>query len=410
MKTSLALAALLAASLAASLAGAGVVLSGAAAGTADRGLGDARPVAAAGDLHAAAVFAGLMGKGGESVLLSPLSLGSALALLAQGSDGATREAMAEGLRWTDTGLDAAAAAYGYQMLREQLTATRPGVELSLANALFTAPDFPVTPAYAELAGAMFAAKAESLAFGTPAAEAAVNDWVSKETQGRIPGLPLDLGANTQVVILNALFFKGAWAVPFDPELTAPAAFTPQGAEPVEAPFMSRNAKMPYLETEAFRAVALPYADPRFDCVLALPKPEAGEALAADLVARGWNAVFDSVTFEERQGTLKLPRLSLRWTGDLTQVLGATGLAPAFAADADWSKMSVVGTRITQVVQDVRIEVTEEGAEAAAATGATGSRGVEPEEPFELVLDRPFYLMLRDKQTGAVLVMAHVARP
>jgi serpin B len=60
-----------------------------------------------------------------------------------------------------------------------------------------------------------------------------------------------------------------------------------------------------------------------------------------------------------------------------------------------------------------MEVNEEGTEAAAVTGiemAPTSAAMNPKPPFKMIVDRPFFVLLHDKQTGKILFAGHVTQP
>lgn len=59
-----------------------------------------------------------------------------------------------------------------------------------------------------------------------------------------------------------------------------------------------------------------------------------------------------------------------------------------------------------------VEVNEEGTEAAAVTSiAIGAAMAKPvEEPFSLIVDRPFFVAIQDNQTGAILFSGLIVEP
>ncbi|MFC7044083.1 serpin family protein [Halobacteriaceae archaeon GCM10025711] len=50
---------------------------------------------------------------------------------------------------------------------------------------------------------------------------------------------------------------------------------------------------------------------------------------------------------------------------------------------------------------------EEGTEAAAATGVVAGGTSAPTDPFEMTVDRPFHVLIRDRETGTVLFYGRV---
>ncbi len=77
------------------------------------------------------------------------------------------------------------------------------------------------------------------------------------------------------------------------------------------------------------------------------------------------------------------------------------------AQADLSGMAS-GAWLQSVAQGTFLDVNEFGTEAAAATfGYAGA--IEPPHP-EFRADRPFVFLLRDKASGAILLMGAVVEP
>jgi serpin B len=115
---------------------------------------------------------------------------------------------------------------------------------------------------------------------------------------------------------------------------------------------------------------------------------------------------------ERPAIVRLPRFSTRLGSLLRGPLTSMGMRAAFGASADFSGI----TRdfrlvIAEVIHEGFIEVTEAGTEAAAATAVVfADGGIGPDTPVSLVVNRPFYYVIRDRGTGAMLFLGRVVDP
>ena len=71
-----------------------------------------------------------------------------------------------------------------------------------------------------------------------------------------------------------------------------------------------------------------------------------------------------------------------------------------------------GLYLSQVVQQTRLILDEEGTVAAALTEAATMRGCAPvqDDPTDFIVNRPYVLRLRDLATGTTLVQAAVMDP
>jgi serpin B len=113
-----------------------------------------------------------------------------------------------------------------------------------------------------------------------------------------------------------------------------------------------------------------------------------------------------------RGTVELPRFKLENEYDLTGVLPPMGMPLAFTTRADFSGISDEPLRLSFVKQKTYITVNEQGTEAAAVT-TVGARSMmlkrEP-PPFHFIVDRPFFVAIRERQTGLILFLGAISDP
>ena len=92
----------------------------------------------------------------------------------------------------------------------------------------------------------------------PGAMDAINEWVSGKTHERIAQLlAQEPDEATELILCNALYFLGDWAIPFKANDTRDEDFNaPNG--PVTAPFMHSDWHIPYYESDAFSMISLEF--------------------------------------------------------------------------------------------------------------------------------------------------------
>src|SRR5690606_24153071 len=101
----------------------------------------------------------------------------------------------------------------------------------------------------------------------------INAWVASNTNDLIPRL-LPEGAindHSLLVLVNALYFKGAWAVPFEEYLTEDADFTLLDGSTVTVDMMAA----PQLgaratKADGYVAIDLPYANANMSMLVIVP--------------------------------------------------------------------------------------------------------------------------------------------
>jgi serpin B len=344
----------------------------------------------------------------RNFFLSPPGAAFALSMVANGAKGETLSQMAAALDVKDismTDLNTANKA-----LLDLLTSQNSKLKLEIANGLWTDKNAVIEPEFAAVNKSSYNAEVFSADFKDPSFVKTINDWVSAQTDGKIPQIvqaPLD--PMLRVIVLDAIYFKGAWVQPFDAKLTRELPFTLAGGDVVQHSRMAREGRFRYFENDDFQAVELPYAGRDINMEVFLPKAGLDKFLrtfTADNFAQ-WTQQMES-----RRGTLELPRFKLENEYDLKPVLVSMGMQAAFTRQADFSGISSEPLYISWVKQKTYVDVNEEGTEAAAVTliGARAMAVRREPPPFHMVVDRPFFFAITEQKTGLILFLGAIFDP
>ena len=295
-------------------------------------------------------------------------------------------------------------------LLDHLTKLDPKVKLEIANAIWVDKRAAIKPDFLTVNRLNYDAEVANDDFRDPATVKKINAWVSARTHDKIPTIlepPLD--AMLRLILLDAIYFKGDWLAPFDPKLTRDLPFTLGDGQTTNHPRMSRSGSYAYDEQDGFQAVELPYGGNDISMFIFLPRGSLNDFLKTFTVAD-----FDASNqrMRPRQGTVEFPRFKLENEYDLTRVLASMGMPLAFTGRADFSAMSDEPLFIGFVKQKTYVDVNEQGTEAAAVT-AIGVRAMAARQeppPFQFVVDRPFFMAIREKQTGLILFLGAISDP
>lgn len=353
-----------------------------------------------------------------NLVFSPFSVHMALAMVHAGARGATREAMTSTLCVApDFDL---AAAYGSLTralpLREvgyQPDDRRAGEpELLVANGIWSQDGFRYRPEYLEAVGPAYDPELRTADFwGAPEAAAAdINAWVSEKTRAKIRHIADPRAIQDMVMVLvNAIYFKGAWSDPFHEGSTAPAPFRLAGGASVDVPTMHGGMEGGYARGDGWTSFSMPYEGGNLEMVVILPDGDLAKA-ESDLTAAQLGEVLGAL--EARDLLLWLPKFRFEVTLPLTEVLKALGLGIAFdPGAADLSGIAEgAGLFISDVLHKAMIDVNEHGTEAAAATLVAIAAAAKPEPPVEIRVDRPFLFLIHDRATESILFMGRVMDP
>ena len=360
-------------------------------------------------------------QGGEGNLFySPYSISAALAMTYAGARGETEREMAETLHYTlpQERLHPAFNALDRVLISQDEGAGEDAFQLSIANAIWGQEGYEFLPAFLDTLAENYGAGMRTVDFvgETEKARQTINDWVEEQTEGKIKDLipPGNLNSLVRLVLTNAIYFNGKWALPFEANDTRDKAFHLLDGSTVQVPMMSQTETFGYAEGEGYQAAALPYRGSNLSMVLLLPEEgrfeEVEAALSADLVA----GMVEDLALERVQ--LSVPKFKFESEFGLADVLIEMGMPSAFgggsSGGADFSGMT--GDRslvISAVIHKAFVAVDEEGTEAAAATAVVMLESMAPmEEAVEMKLDRPFLFLIRDGETGTVLFVGLVMDP
>lgn len=347
----------------------------------------------------------------KNVFFSPLSVAFALAMTYNGATGETKQQMARALKFE--GMNHAELNQASAALMNTLKSADPQIEFAIANSLWARQGLKFNEAFLARNREFFKAEVATLNFGDPAAKNTINNWVSKNTNGKIPTIIDQIDAQKVMFLINAIYFKGQWQKKFDLALTKNEPFHLLGGGEKSVPMMSQSGKYQYQRGDKFQAVSLPYGQGSKSLYLFLPD----EASSLNEFLKGfsyekWEQWMRG--FRNTPGEIKIPRFKLDYDRTLNDALKAMGMEAAFAEGrADFSGISEERKLfISEVKHKAIVEVNEEGTEASAATsvGISVTSVMAPQQPFRFITDRPFLMAIRDQQTGVILFLGAVMDP
>ncbi|GAB2987024.1 serpin family protein [Amycolatopsis acidiphila] len=342
---------------------------------------------------------------------SPYSVASALGLTSQASRGAASDELVRLLAAEDA--DVAKQA---ELLRAAAALSESGRHeapvLAVANTLWTAEELPLNQDFlGELAAwPNGAVKPAPFAADPEAARRAINADVARTTRDLIPELlsPGAVKQDTVASLVNALYLKVAWVHRFRDERTEDGDFhSPSGIRRV--PMMHQAESLGHAARDGWQLVELPAAG-GVQATILLPdgdlsahEPGLDEHLLAKLLSAKKN----------RQVRLAMPKVSLDMRAELKPALGGLGVRTMFSPRADFSPLTPdERVFVDDVLHQSVLRLDEQGLEGAAATAVmfrTLSM-VTPADPLDVVVDRPFLLLVRHAGTGVVYFFARVVEP
>lgn len=341
---------------------------------------------------------------GKNVLVSPLGAAALLNLMANGGDGNTADEIYAAL--SPDGYDAGELNSFYAKLNTWLPELDNTTTVTQAYSLWMDNRFSIKDSYVDFAKSVMDADIIQADFKNPQSQQALYQWCSEHTNGRIKEIGCSL-PDAQLVLLNALYFKGTWANKFELSQTQKDTF--YGSSRISVVQMMHNKQMAgYAANEHFTAVHLPYGNGAYFMMLVLPAENTGMMQAAQTLNHSaWNDL--SARIAGRKIDLKLPKFELEGEMSLVEVLRAMGIEDAFCNEADFSKITDASVFFNVFSQKSLISVDEKGTEASSVTwaGMDTSAGEGNTEVLPIIFNRPFFFLIQEKSTGVILFMGKI---
>ncbi|MCG8468367.1 MAG: serpin family protein, partial [Gemmatimonadetes bacterium] len=222
--------------------------------------------------------------------------------------------------------------------------------------------------------------------------------------------PGDL-ANTVMFLVNAIFFKGSWQLPFDPDRTRAEPFERPDGSFVDVEMMRRTDIdiLRHHADETLEIAELLYGRGAFSMTILLPPRGVSTAeFLEDVDASAWAVWLGRLEETVAIDAIEMPKFRLEWEKTLNDDLSAMGMPLAFTGGADLSRLAPGGEGffISEVKQKAFVEVNEEGTTAAAVTSVNVADRAKP----TFRVDRPFILAIRERFSGTLLFLGHVVDP
>lgn len=351
------------------------------------------------------------GQPAGNIFISPYSAATVLQMVCNGAGGQTKAQMQQVLN--TTGLQPDAMNEASRSIIASLNSSDTNVVLTTANSIWYRKGILVKPEFIARNQEFFGATVGALNFDDSQSAQVINNWASEKTHGKISNIADGLiNRFTQLLLANAVYFKGKWETPFDAKATKDHVFHLRGGPTKKIPMMEQSRKFMYRRGTGYQAVRLNYEGWSLGMYVFLPDENSSpEKLLGILNGDTWQRVTEP-GFSEREGTVVLPKFRIEYGVELKQALQALGMKTAFDKRADFSGISNEPLFISAVRQQAFVEVNEEGTEAAAATTLTLENGIElnPPKPFLMIVDRPFLFLIEDKETRTILFTGIVFNP
>ncbi|MCX6655099.1 MAG: serpin family protein [Candidatus Bathyarchaeota archaeon] len=349
----------------------------------------------------------------KNIFISPLSILTALAMIYNGAESLTRDAMAETLQIKEMSLTEINE--GYRNLIDSLENVESQVSLNIGNSIWIRKSFEpsIKIGFKDALTKYFKSEILPRQFSDPKTVDEINAWVKRETTGKIDKIIDNIDRGTLMFLISAIYFKGDWTKKFDESKTRQRSFYLQNGKKISVAMMSNIEKILYYSDDSVQVARLPYGRDKLAMYVLLPNEgvDLGSFIQT-LEQEKLDRILARMKMIEIE--LQLPKLKLEYgKKQLNGALIRLGMGVAFGESADLKGIASVDPEnlsISFVDHKAVVEVNEKGTEAAAVTNI-GIRSTQMLiTTHRFVVNRPYLFVIRDDRSGSILFMGKILDP
>jgi len=347
----------------------------------------------------------------KNIFISPLSIGTALAMTYNGAAGNTKEEFRHVLGFKELADEELNKAY--KDLKQLLLNLDKKTQFNIANSIWFKNTYTLKDGFSAVIKENYGGEIKPLDFDDPQSKDFINKWVEDKTQNKIKDLIKEINTDHRMYLVNAMYFKSTWKYKFEKSATKPMDFYLSDGTVVKRSMMfSDKIEFLYAKDDQVQLINLPYGNEQFYMSILLPYEDVSiNEVIDNLKSDKFNALLQKSDTSYMH--LYLPKFKLEYEIALDEVLKQLGIKDAFEySNADFSELFVElkPLCISKVNHKTYIEVDEEGTEAAAATSVEVSTFSATSLPPSLHINRPFILLIREKSTENILFAGKVLDP
>lgn len=361
-------------------------------------------------------------KGSDNSVYSPINVYMALSLLAESTDGESRDQILSAL-----GCDSIDSLRKEARVIWDACYYNDGASNTLlGNSLWLNEGIEYKKDTLDILCNNYYASSFQGKMGSDGMNVALRQWLNEQTgdllKDQINSLSFDPA--TVLGLASTVYFNGQWSDKFMPERTSPDSFYTDDGE-ITCDFMHESSTGDYFTADSFTAVSKPFNDVG-NMLFILPDKDSSvaEVIASDELydfiacnARGNSyAAYtenDTPYWQDSKYAiinLSLPKFDVSSQINLTGGLKELGITDVFDSNAsDFSPITdEKGITLGEATHGARVKIDEEGCEAAAYTLFLCGTGAVRDE-IDFVLDRPFIFVI-NSAVGVPLFVGTVNNP
>nr|XP_028594426.1 serpin B3-like [Podarcis muralis] len=312
----------------------------------------------------------------------------------------------------------------FHKILAQLDKPSRNYELSFANQLYGDKSIAFVQQFLFCALKQYLTEVDSVDFHKAPEEARklINLWVEVRTHGKIqdllPEFNDEITCLIDLLLVNALYFKGQWEVQFDKELTKESSFylnEVRDTKTVELMHRRGHYKTGTIESSQvqFQVLEIPYKDHELSVFILLPKdynPSSLQQLEEELTYEKLLEWTSETCLKVEEVDVAIPKTRLEKSIPALKFLEALGLNNVSNPEkADLSGITTTEmVAVSEIVHGVALEMDEDG--GREAPHCPRDRHPASRADVQFVADHPFLFFILHKFTNSILFFGRFSEP
>ena len=343
----------------------------------------------------------------ENIVISPLCLADALAILANGAKGITSDQIMSILGTED--LEAGKISEVYGKLNDYLAGFARENGIKNAHSVWIDNKFKLKNEYTTKNRNDFKAEIRNHILASDMTKNNINLWCSQNTRGSIKNiLSQPLSSDAKIALFNIVCFNGTWNNVFEEDVTRPMDFKNADGTKSKVMMMQQEEHYQVYEGDKMDLLRIPYLKGNFYMEIYLPHK--GENLEDCM--RNFSKKQDTQMRKrtsDQKVALDMPRLDLKCENNFIEPLKAMEMTDAFSSEADFSGIADNSPSVSDIRQIISLKFAEKGTDAVPTSRKPFNSEEMTVKPFFFTMNRPFFFTIREHKSGTILFMGKVRK-
>ena len=343
----------------------------------------------------------------ENIVISPLCLADALAILANGAKGITSDQIMSVLGTED--LEAGKISEVYGKLNDYLAGFARENGIKNAHSVWIDNKFKLKNEYTTKNRNDFKAEIRNHILASDMTKNNINLWCSQNTRGSIKNiLSQPLSSDAKIALFNIVCFNGTWNNVFEEDVTRPMDFKNADGTKSKVMMMQQEEHYQVYEGDKMDLLRIPYLKGNFYMEIYLPHK--GENLEDCM--RNFSKKQDTQMRKrtsDQKVALDMPRLDLKCENNFIEPLKAMEMTDAFSSEADFSGIADNSPSVSDIRQIISLKFAEKGTDAVPTSRKPFNSEEMTVKPFFFTMNRPFFFTIREHKSGTILFMGKVRK-